>query len=60
MWFKDWLTYWLDECKVNTIEKTTLDNYRGIIKNHVIPWLGNNIGLKDLSVKELQQFYNHL
>ena len=59
MWLKDWMTYWLDECKVNTIEKTTLDNYRGIIRNHIVPHLGN-IRLKDITVKELQQFYNHL
>lgn len=59
MKFKDWISYWLNDCKVNTIERTTLENYRRNIKNHIIPWLGN-IKLKDISVKELQQFYNYL
>ena len=59
MKFKDWISYWLNDCKVNTIERTTLENYGGNIKNHIIPWLGN-IKLKDLSVKELHQFYNYL
>jgi len=59
MKFKDWITYWLDECKINTIEKTTFENYRGVIKNHIVPYLGN-YRLKEISVKELQQFYNHL
>lgn len=59
MKFMDWINFWLNECKVNTIEKTTLENYKSNIKNHIIPWLGN-IRLKDISVKELQQFYNYL
>jgi len=59
MKFKDWMAYWLDECKVNTIEKTTLDNYRSVIRNHIVPYLGN-YRLKEISVKELQQFYNYL
>lgn len=59
MRFKDWMTYWLDECKVNTIEKTTLGNYRGVIRNHIVPYLGN-YRLKEITVKELQQFYNYL
>jgi len=59
MKYKDWMKYWLDDCKVNTIELTTLENYRSNIKNHIIPWLGD-FKLKDLSVKEIQQFYNHL
>lgn len=41
MRFKDWMSYWLDECKVNTIEKTTLENYRSVIRNHIVPYLGN-------------------
>lgn len=59
MFYKDWITYWLDECKVNTVERTTLENYKSNINNHIIPWLGN-VKLKNLSVKEIQQFYNHL
>jgi len=59
MKYKHWLNYWLDDCKVNTIEQTTLDNYKGNLNNHVIPWLGD-IKLNDLSVKDIQKFYNHL
>jgi integrase len=59
MKYKHWLNYWIDDCKVNTIEQTTLDNYKGNLNNHVIPWLGD-IKLKDLSVKDIQRFYNHL
>lgn len=56
---KDWLKIWIEEYKVNELEKTTLDNYKTNIKNHIEPHLGRR-RLSEISTRDIQLFYNFL
>lgn len=38
---RDWLERWLTECVVGHLNQATVDHYRGIVKNHLLPELGH-------------------
>ncbi|BAR82929.1 DNA integration/recombination/invertion protein [Bacillus thuringiensis serovar tolworthi] len=52
------LAEWIEAKKIN-VKKSTYDEYRGIIKNHLIPHLGE-IKLEKLNGMHIQKFYNKL
>ena len=57
MMLGNWLMYWL-EMYIRPIAKaSTYESYRGHCEKHIIPALGNT-KLKDLTSKQLQQFFN--
>lgn len=56
--FVDWLTYWLETYKKNNIKQSTYVSYRGYIERHVA--VGFPVmKLKDLTSRDLQEFYNY-
>lgn len=57
--FKDFITKWFDEYKVNTLGINTKNNYLSRINYHIIPELGN-YKLTEITNLVLQDFYNSL
>ena len=56
--FIDWLRLWLETYMRNSLKQSTYVSYKGYIENHIAPAF-QNLKLKDLSVKLLQDFYNY-
>lgn len=54
----DAMSKWLENAE-NNIKISTLEKYRGIVRNHIVPMLGN-IQLKDISIEDIQMFINGL
>jgi integrase len=54
--FGEHLDRWLEDSAATTVKPSTLIRYRGLIKNHLKPSLGN-IRLKDLNPQHLSSFY---
>ena len=53
----DWLRYWLETYKMHNLKQSTYVSYRGYIEKHIaiaFPMMK----LKDLTARELQEFYN--
>jgi len=57
MLLRDWITKWLDEYKSSEVRQTTLDFYRSLINNHIIPQFGDYL-LADLSAPMIQTIYS--
>ena len=55
--FIDWLDYYLENYLKNTIKQSTYVGYRTYINKHFLPAF-NNLKLRNLSPKLLQEFYN--
>ena len=54
----DWLRYWLQTYKMNNLKQSTYVSYRGYIEKHVAIAFPT-MKLKDLTARELQEFYNY-
>ncbi len=57
MTLETWLWYWLDMYIRPVAKASTFESYRGHCEKHIIPALGE-IKLKDLTSKQIQQFFN--
>ena len=55
----DWLWYWLDTYKKNSVKQRTYDQYECAIRVHLVPQFGH-LRLVDLKEWQLQEFYNRL
>ena len=53
----DWLRYWLETYKMHNLKQSTYVSYRGYIEKHVAIAFPT-MKLKDLTARELQEFYN--
>ena len=54
-----WLDKWLDEYKAYTIRASTLQGYKRLVKNYIIPHLGDK-KLGAITTADLQKLYNWL
>ena len=55
----EWMDKWLDEYMIFAIRESTLDSYRGMVKNQVKPFVGNK-RLASLTTADVQKFYNRI
>jgi len=55
---KEYLTQWIDTSNVHLRDKT-LRQYKGVIKNHIIPYLGS-VQLKELNLARIERHYAEL
>ena len=55
----EWMDKWLDEYMIFAIRESTLDSYRGMVKNQVKPFIGNK-QLASLTTADIQKFYNKI
>lgn len=53
----DWLRYWLETYKMHNLKQSTYVSYRGYIEKHIAIAFPT-MKLKDLTARELQEFYN--
>lgn len=53
----DYMMFWLDEYVKINLRHNTIENYKGVIDNHISPALGS-LKLKTLSPELLQKFIN--
>lgn len=56
---EEWLTFWLNSYKKNSVKQKTYDQYEGVIRVHLIPAFGKH-RLLELKESQLQVFYNQL
>ncbi|QNL45146.1 site-specific integrase [Oscillibacter hominis] len=54
----EWLELWLEDV-AGTIRPNTLNRYRGTIKNHIKPQLGQKV-ISQITPKDIQKFYDRL
>ncbi|MBQ8447841.1 MAG: site-specific integrase [Clostridia bacterium] len=59
MKYKDWLNEWLENYVKSTSKRKTYIRYEGILRNHIIPHLGE-FEIDDISVILLQKFVTQL
>lgn len=59
MLFKDWMEEWFVTYKEPTVSTETAYSYKNIIRNHIIPKIGN-IPLKDLRAIHIQKMLNEM
>ena len=57
--FGEWMDVWYESYCVIKVRPSSHQSYRGIIKNHIKPALGN-VKLEDLTTLMLQRFYSNL
>lgn len=57
MSYSDFLDYWIENCCIITLKKTTLDNYKKRINSHIRPDLGA-YKITSLTTNSLQKFIN--
>lgn len=55
----EWYTYWIDNFKVTTVKKGTLESYNKIFHLYIEPFLGDR-KLSEVTSQEIQVFYNEL
>lgn len=55
----EWLNIWYDTYVTNNVRNLTRSSYEGIIKNHLVPYIGN-INLIDLKKADIEKMYNEL
>ena len=53
----EWLDRWINDYMSLTIRESTLDSYKGLIKNQIKPYLGDK-PLSALTTQDIQKFYN--
>lgn len=56
---KQWLNIWYNSYVVNNVKVSTRVSYEGIIKNHLVPHIGN-IKLVNLRKVQIEEMYNKL
>lgn len=56
--FVDWLRYWLETYKIHNLKQSTFVSYRGYIEKHIATAFPT-MKLKDLTARDLQEFYNY-
>lgn len=56
---KQWLNIWYNSYVVNNVKVSTRVSYEGIIKNHLVPHIGN-IKLINLRKVQIEEMYNKL
>lgn len=54
----EWLSYWLETYKMNSLKQSTYVSYRGYIEKHVASAFPT-MKLKDMTARDLQEFYNY-
>lgn len=59
MTVSEWVKYWLENFKSNSINATSYSAYNNRIKQHIIKPFGN-IKLKDLNSLQIQEYYNKM
>ncbi len=58
MLFETYIEKWVDE-QENFLKPTTLSGYRGIVKNHIVPFFSKKqILLVDINPQHIQEYYN--
>jgi len=58
MFFEDYIEKWVNE-QESFLKPTTLSGYKGIVKNHIIPFFSNRkILLVDVKPQHIQEYYN--
>lgn len=58
MLFESYIEKWVNE-QENFLKPTTLTGYKGIVKNHIIPFFSNKrILLVDITPQHIQEYYN--
>lgn len=57
MKMRDWLNQWMETYCKRKVKPLTYSSYEGIIKNHIIPAIGN-VQLQQLNGKHIQDLYN--
>ena len=55
----EWLDKWLDEYMIFTVRESTLDSYRAMVKNQVMPFIGSK-QISSLTTADMQKFYNKI
>ena len=53
----EWLDRWIKDYMSLTIRESTLDSYKGLIKNQIKPYLGDK-PLSSITTQDIQKFYN--
>lgn len=56
---KQWLNIWYNSYVINNVKVSTRVSYEGIIKNHLVPHIGN-IKLINLRKVQIEEMYNKL
>ena len=56
---KEWLIIWYDTYVINNVKISTRTSYEGIIKNHLIPYIGH-IKLIELKKVDIERMYMEL
>ncbi len=56
---KEWLDIWMDTFCKNKVKPLTYSSYDGIIKNHIVPAIGN-VQLQTLNGTHVQKLYNSM
>ncbi|MCI8284269.1 MAG: site-specific integrase [Firmicutes bacterium] len=56
---KDWISEWLETYKMPTVSAETYQSYANVIKNHILPDIGN-LQLKDVKPLHVQKMINKL
>ena len=59
MLFKDWMQEWFVTYKEPTVSAESADVYRSVIKNHIVPVLGN-MRLSDIRAIHIQSMLNNM
>lgn len=54
----DFLEYWYNNIVKNTVEITTWEGYGVVINAHLIPYFKRNMFLNDLTVQDIQIYFN--
>ena len=56
---KEWLNTWMETFCKNKVKPLTYSSYEGIIKNHIVPAIGN-VQLQSLNGTHVQKLYNKM
>lgn len=56
---EQWITYWLDNIAIKDIRPKTLNGYRSVIKNHIIPVIGS-VRLDKLTAAHIRRVTDRL
>ena len=57
--FGEWVLDWLELYKQNTVKPVTFMCYKALIKNHILPTIGE-VDLEKLTTSHIQQVYNNM
>lgn len=57
--FGDWVLDWMELYKKNNVRISTYEDYKYLIKSHILPVIGE-VALGKLTTNEIQQVYNNM